>query len=293
VTLTLPNEPDLRNLLVLELIASGEAESGEAEQYFRRALLLSEKLAADFPAVPDYRFREGNCRWNLGRLLNQTGRPREAVEMLRRAVQLYEKLAVEYPASYHFRFWLGLSHHDLGEALCEARRPREAEKSYRLEVAIMSKLMAEFPAVESCSLRLALCYGNLAELFTIYPEAQYRNPTEALELAKRAVDVRQDVRQGWNALGIAHYRTGNCKAAVTALEKSVELGNGGYWFDWFFLAMAHWQLGHKEEAHKWYDQAVRWLQEEKDELTRDKPMEAQYHRYRSEAAEVLGLAAKK
>jgi serine/threonine protein kinase/Tfp pilus assembly protein PilF len=287
-----PTEPDLRHRLAWGLRVSGEAELAEAEPALRRALLLSEKLAADFPAVPDYRFAEGLCRHCLGRLLRHTGRPQEAVEMLRRAAQLYEKLATEYPALHQYRAWLGLSHHLLAEALGDAGRPQEAEKSYRQALAILSRVVAEYPAVEHYSLWLALCYGNLAELFTVYPEPPYRNPTEALELARRAVEVRPDVRQGWNALGIAHYRTGNHQSAVTALEKSVELGKGGYWFDWFFLAMAHAKLGHQEEARRWYDRATRWLEKEKEELGRNKPMEAQYRRYRSEAAEVLGLTAK-
>ena len=55
---------------------------------------------------------------------------------------------------------------------------------------------------------------------------------------------------------MAHYRAGDWKASLTALEKSMELRKGGDSFDWFFLAMAHWQLGEKDEAREWYDRAV-------------------------------------
>ena len=64
----------------------------------------------------------------------------------------------------------------------------------------------------------------------------------------------------WNMLGVAQYRAGDWKAAVTTLNKSMELRNGGDSTDCFFLAMAHWQLGEKEEARKWYDQAVEWME---------------------------------
>src|SRR5712692_3496097 len=131
-------------------------------------------------------------------------------------------------------------------------------------------MTAELPTADQDSRFEALCHGNLAELFTTYPEAKYRNPAEAVKQATGAVELRPDVRQGWNALGIAHYRTGDWKAAVTALERSVELGQGGYWFDWFFLAMAHWRLDQKEEARKWYDQAVDWMEKNEAELARNK-----------------------
>jgi tetratricopeptide (TPR) repeat protein len=203
-----------------------------------------------------------------------------------------DQLAARFRTSPRYRHAIAHTHHRLGEVLCESRRPQEAERSYRRAVAIWSDLVAEFPVVEEYSQWLALCHGNMAELFSVCPEPNYRNAAEAVKHAMRAVELRPDIRQGWNALGIAHYRTGDWTAAITALEKSVELGKGGYWFDWFFLAMAHSQLGHKEEASKWYDQAAAWQEKEKDELTRNKAMAAQYRRYHTEAAEVLGLSVK-
>ena len=63
----------------------------------------------------------------------------------------------------------------------------------------------------------------------------------------------------WNTLGVAHYRAGDWNAAQAALEKSITLRKEGDAFDWFFLAMAHWQLKNQDEARKWYDKAVEWI----------------------------------
>ena len=60
----------------------------------------------------------------------------------------------------------------------------------------------------------------------------------------------------WNTLGVAHYRAGDWKAAIEALEKSTQLRAGGDPSVWFFLAMAHWQKGEKDQARQWYDKAV-------------------------------------
>ena len=52
--------------------------------------------------------------------------------------------------------------------------------------------------------------------------------------------------------------------------------------DWFFLAMAHHQLGHKDEGRKWYDIAVSWMD-------KNQPQNDELRRFRAEAAELLGI----
>ena len=45
----------------------------------------------------------------------------------------------------------------------------------------------------------------------------------------------------------------------------MELASGGSSFDWFFLAMAHRQLGHKVEARTWYDKGVEGMEKNKSD----------------------------
>jgi hypothetical protein len=47
---------------------------------------------------------------------------------------------------------------------------------------------------------------------------------------------------------VAHYRAGDWKAAVAALDRSEQLLKGGNACNWLFLAMAHWKLGQHDEA---------------------------------------------
>lgn len=44
--------------------------------------------------------------------------------------------------------------------------------------------------------------------------------------------------------------------------------------------MAHWQLGDQDEARKFYDQAVEWME-------KNKPQDEELKRFRAEAAELL------
>src|SRR5262249_16040961 len=69
----------------------------EAEPEFRRALEIQEKLAADHPAVTEFRSRLANCHNNLGNLLSETGKATEAEPEFRRALEIRRKLAPDTP----------------------------------------------------------------------------------------------------------------------------------------------------------------------------------------------------
>jgi tetratricopeptide (TPR) repeat protein len=125
----------------------------------------------------------------------------------------------------------------------------------------------------------ALTCDILAWKFT---DTESGNEKRAVDLANQAVRLAPYDGDFWNTLGVAHYRAGNWKEAVTALEKAKELSGGGDAVDWLFLAMAHWQLGQKDEARLWYDQAVRRLET-------SKLLEAELPRFRTEAANLLGI----
>src|SRR5262249_48099071 len=74
-------------------------------------------------------------------------------------------------------------------------------------------------------------------------------------------------------------------AAIDALQKSRALQQDkDVSWDAFFMALAHWQLGNKDDARRWYDQAVEWMD-------KNQPQNEELHRFRAEAAGLLGLAA--
>jgi tetratricopeptide (TPR) repeat protein len=123
----------------------------------------------------------------------------------------------------------------------------------------------------------------LADLLANCPDGALRDPKRAVELAKDAVERAPRSARAWQVLGWARYRTGAWKDSIAALEKSIELReDGGDSLQWFFLAMAHWQLGKREQARKWYGRAVEWAD-------KNQPADAQLLRFRAEAAELLGM----
>src|SRR5262249_46511545 len=103
----------------------------------------------------------------------------------------------------------------------------------------------------------------------------------AVELAKKAVAL--DPRASyWNTLGVAQYRAGNFKDALVALEKSMVRSTGkiGNSFDWFFVAMAHWQLGNEDKARTGNEKAATWMD-------KNNPRDEELRCFRAEAEQLM------
>jgi tetratricopeptide (TPR) repeat protein len=121
--------------------------------------------------------------------------------------------------------------------------------------------------------------NDLAWLLVTCPDAKLRDPAQAVTMAKQAVEG--DPRPAyWNTLGAAECRAGNYKQALAALQRSMDLSRGGDSFDWFFVAMAHARQHDRDEARKWYDKAVAWME-------KNKPNDAELVRFREEAEELM------
>jgi hypothetical protein len=77
---------------------------------------------------------------------------------------------------------------------------------------------------------------------------------------------------------------GEWQAAVETLTTASK--NEGAPVGWFFLAMAQARLGNKDEARKWFDRAVLWME-------KNSPKDEEMRRFQAEAAEVLGVKDRK
>jgi tetratricopeptide (TPR) repeat protein len=175
----------------LGLALAGLGQRREAEQQYRQALTLYGRLAADFPAVPDYRRELAGSHINLGLLLAALGRLPEAEQQYREAQALLERLAADFPAEPAYRHWLAKSRINLGPALADLGKRREAEQQYRQALALLERLAADFPAAPEYRDLLAGSHNNLGLLLAVQgrlPEAeqQYR---QAVALDERlAID---------------------------------------------------------------------------------------------------------
>jgi tetratricopeptide (TPR) repeat protein len=214
--------------------------------------------------------------------------------LYQQAAERYEKLAAQFPDLNNTDLYRARTYSKLGSLLAHLGRTQEAlaanDKSllfYRRAAGRYEKLVAQFPDRPQIHANLVASYSELAWLLATSPDPKFRDPKRAVELAKMAVELAPKEERFWNTLGIARYRAGEWKDGIDALKKSDELLTGeASAFNAFFLAMAHWQLGEKEEARKWFDQAVAWIE-------KNKPEDEELKRFREEAAELLGVKEKK
>jgi tetratricopeptide (TPR) repeat protein len=196
-----------------------------------------------------------------------------------------------------------MNHSKLGTVLAMQGKLTQAEAAYRKAIALNPKYLfdrldlgmileqrGEFKDSFAC---LQECVNTNPDsphaLYTLAwrlancPDIKFRDPAQAIKYAKRAIELKPGDAMLWNTLGAGQYRSGDWKAAIDALNKSIQLrkGEGDSWKS-FFLAMAYWQLGEKKKARDFYDQAVVWMAEHD-------PQADELKRLRGEAAELLGI----
>jgi tetratricopeptide (TPR) repeat protein len=200
----------------------------------------------------------------------------ETVKAYRKSLELHLIAAESEPDDWSGWWQLGQVHGHFGRALDDLGRPHEAAEQFRYAENCFDRAARRSPSV-------ATPLSNFSMLLATCPCAEVRNPVRAVELAERAVSLEPRGALAWRALGMAHYAAGHDDDAITALEKSMEIRSGGGGYDWFFLAMAFARRGDRNQARKWYDKAVAWM----DVLS---PLDPELRRFRDEAAALLGKA---
>ncbi len=86
----------------------------EALESFRRALAIQQKLAEDYPAIPDFRNNLASSHTDLADTLRILGRFAEARENYDQAIALREKLVKDNPTVTEFRSGMARSVRRLG-----------------------------------------------------------------------------------------------------------------------------------------------------------------------------------
>jgi serine/threonine protein kinase/tetratricopeptide (TPR) repeat protein len=306
------------------LINMGRIEEG-AESH-RQGAEIYGALAVEFPQDPFYRHSSAGCLCNAGRALYKLTKYDEAEKVARQGIVVEAKLVQEHPERSEYRSHLSKMHYLMGNLHKRAGRYKEAADSWRQAIALTEVLEREQPQVQDYTTSLASLQGNLANLLTTGPDPSLHDPAKAVSLAQGAVTrvpgessyryvlgiahyqtgnwkdavvslTAPDMDMQHNdfsryCLGVAHFRTGNWKEAIASLEAGIKLGNNeANSFDCFYLAMCHWQLGHKQQAKEIHARAVELMEKNKS-VYENIPQGAELRRLRVEANELLGTKGK-
>jgi tetratricopeptide (TPR) repeat protein len=89
-------------------------------------------------------------------------------------------------------------------------------------------------------------------------------------MRKRAAEAEPGIPDRWHQLGVAYYRAGNWEATLEIFPARI---TGSAW-QWLWMAMAHWQLDHKDEARRWYYLSLDWMATAQEKRLRDVQAEA-------------------
>lgn len=264
-----PDKTEFRNDLTRHyvLLAEGllaQAKHAETEGILRQAVQTFDELAAAHPAAPDYRRIRALFEARLARLRSLTGKADDADQAIHQAVDSHQKIIEDFPEYNE----LGLVYLNLAILLMAAGQPEPAESAYAKGVELVGNN--------------ADVLNNFAWRFATAPEPRFRQPRWGVELARKATEVAPQVKTYFNTLGVAQYRAGAWQDAVATLDQVVNETNGGTSFDFFFLAMAEWQLGNKESAQTWFAKAVEWME-------KHQPENYELCRFQAEAQELLGI----
>jgi tetratricopeptide (TPR) repeat protein len=247
-----PSSAEARNLLGLALRDGGDLDTAIAT--FQQAVVLQ----------PKYTFAH-TC---LAEALERKGNVEGAIACYKKGIEVNPK---SLDLRYTFAHYLHVKG-QLDEAMAEYRKALELD-----------------PKLDRARNNLSDALNNLAWNLATSPNAKERDPDRAVKLAKEAVDLARQEGNNWNTLGVAHYRAGDFKSSIEALEKSMYLRNRGDSSDWFLLAMAHWQLGEKEKAREWCIRAILWMAQNRQWLKNDKHQYEESCRFGAEAEELLSM----
>jgi serine/threonine protein kinase len=260
-----------------ELLGGG-GDSVQHRQLLEQAIHHQQAALQARPRHAVYRARLGNQLTRLARTLMRLEEYAEAENAYRQAIAVREKLAEDFSKVPDQRRELAGNYNELGNLLHTTGQEAEAEKVYRRTLAVREKLRNDFPGEARDRRDLAWFLANC-------PAPEFRNPDRAVSLAKEAVELAPEGGDCWRTLGVARYRANDWKGSVAALKKATELRSGGDSAEWLLLAMAHWQLGDKQQARSWYDRAIRWMDEKQ-------PRDEKLRRWRAEAGALLGVTDK-
>ena len=268
-----PNERyAARSFVSLGRVLAAAGHTEDAEKCYRQAVNPLERLVKELPESALCRTELAQALAGLADLLKDPDRREEAKEIRRRVVGHYEALTADFPKEPRHRRNLVLSYLKLVSLLWELGRQSEAAEPYRKAL----ELDPENHVINN----------DRAWFLATSPEPGLWDAALAVQLAKKAVKARPKTGSYRNTLGVALYRNGDYKAAVAELETAISLHEGGSSFDWFFLAMAHWRLGERDEARTWFDRAVQWME-------KYQPHDDELRRFRAEAEAMLADMGKR
>lgn len=201
------------------------------------------KLVNDFPERMDYRTEWSVCLMTMAKCSRNQGDFLQAAQYSERAIQQLQfasKQSNSIPVQdglarsmFSRSYYLGLAG-DSKRAQTEFRNAKELSKD-------------RFGPLNSHAWMLAL-ENQLSE----------EDQAVALELSETATKLSPQSGYLWNTRALVLARAERWSESLTAIDKAINLDQGGSPSDWYIKAMALAGNGDKEGARQWFNKAESW-----------------------------------
>lgn len=219
-------------------------ESGRYAQalaLFEEADVRYTKLCKDFPTRHDY---QNECAQNLVQFAKceyARNSFSTAVEIAKRSVSIQEQLVASKPEIEYLKTQLTQALLILGRSLQASNDRENAETHFERSVAI-----------DPNNAQVLNSYAWMLASDTNGTEEDYK---KAVDLAEKASNMTPTDSNIWNTYAVALYRGKRFTDAQDAINKTMELSNGGTILDWFIKSMILGQLENRTEARHWFGRA--------------------------------------
>ena len=205
-----------------------------------------------------------HTHWNIVECHLGAGRPAAAAAAVERLVETFpDRLAAYHEGAAQLLRCAALAERVLPPSAARSAEGGDAGASdaptYRQRA---HELIAKAPDAPQ---RTPDTVDRFAWFLLTCEDKSFRDPPQALDLAKSAVKDVPERGDAWFTLALAHYRNGDWQAADDAVQNSIKFSRDGEAnaFDWLLLSMIRYQQGRTDEARQWHKKADDWIAENK------------------------------
>jgi len=219
---------------------------------------------------------------------------REAEADWKDAIKARQRLVDDNPGEEKYRERLAIAHGRLGYVYVQQEETEKAEDEFARAIELDGD--TRYPWYLPALVRAAVddekgyraACRTVLDCFEKSDEREVLNQvawtsaigTDVIDDYRRVVkltdrtmaDVDGPMHHLQNTRGAVLYRADEFDEAAEQLEEAVaDHWKGGTPWDWFFLAMAHHELGNADDAQDWLDKAVEWMDEEDSDEDEGRP----------------------
>jgi tetratricopeptide (TPR) repeat protein len=219
----------------------------QARQLLQAGINERRALVDEFPSVPLFLIELAK---DYGYFAQFADTPQIALDRSKLGAQHMKSAYAANPNDIYTNVFLAHAYCDWEASLGALERHEEC-------LAVRREARAHFDALRSRPQFAAAFAQRWAWHMAQY--AALPEPADVVRLARHAVEIDPHHWIYWHTLGIALYRAEDYRESIEALTRSLKSKASKDGYSFFWLAMAHLQLGEGKKGREWLNKGIRWV----------------------------------